>query len=52
VVSLQFVEGRPEYLRFSAFTYLVGAAYERLANRIALLDRLRVVIIGELQKTR
>ena len=52
VASLQFVEGRPEYLRFSALTYLVGAAYERLANRIALLEKLRVVIIGELQKTR
>ena len=52
VVSLQFVEGRPEYLRFSALTYLIGAGYERLANRIALLEKLRVVIIGELQKTR
>jgi SAM-dependent methyltransferase len=41
VVSLQYLEGRPEYLRFSALTYAVGAAYERLTNRVRFLEKLR-----------
>ena len=32
VISINRIERRPEYLRFSAPTYLAGAAYERLVN--------------------
>jgi hypothetical protein len=51
VKSLRFVEGRPEYLRFSTLTYLMGATYERLMNRFDVLSRFRIVIIGALEKT-
>ena len=43
-------EGRPEYLRFSVFTYLCGAIYERLVNRFDLLARFRILLIAELRK--
>ena len=43
-------EGRPEYLRFSAPTYLLGWLYERLVNRMPGLWRLRVLLIAELRK--
>jgi SAM-dependent methyltransferase len=51
VKSLRFVEGRPEYLRFSTLTYLVGATYERLMNRFDVLARFRIVMIGALVKS-
>lgn len=44
------IEGRPEYLRFSAFTYLFGAAYERLVNRFQVLARFRVLLIAEFRR--
>ncbi|MBW3539419.1 MAG: class I SAM-dependent methyltransferase [Planctomycetes bacterium] len=43
-------EGRPEYLRFSALTYLCGWFYERLVNLIPGLWRFRVLLTAELQK--
>jgi glycosyltransferase involved in cell wall biosynthesis len=33
-VRIELIEGRPEYLRFSAPTYLLGWLYERLVNRV------------------
>jgi SAM-dependent methyltransferase len=50
VESIEFVEGRPEYLRMSAATYLVGLCYERIVNSLSVLDRFRVLLIGELSK--
>ena len=44
------IEGRPEYLRFSAPTYLLGWLYERLVNQMPGLWRLRVLLIAELRK--
>lgn len=41
-------EHRPEYLRFSAPTYLLGAAWERLANSIPQLEGLRVSLLTTL----
>ena len=32
VISMNAYEGRPEYLRWNAFTYLPGILYERLVN--------------------
>jgi SAM-dependent methyltransferase len=38
-------EGRPEYLRFNGFTYLIGRTYERLVNSTSLLAWARGVMI-------
>jgi SAM-dependent methyltransferase len=46
----QLVEGRPEYLRLSAPTYLAGVAYERLVNRAASLAKYRVLLIAVMSK--
>ena len=45
------VEGRPEYLRISAPSYLIGWLYERLVNRVPALARLRVLLVTTLQKS-
>jgi SAM-dependent methyltransferase len=50
VANIELVEGRPEYLRFSAPTYLAGLAYERLVNSGSLLARFRILLIATLQK--
>lgn len=50
VVSLEHVEGRPEYLRMNGLTYLIGLAYERLVNRFEMLAGFRVILIGELRR--
>jgi SAM-dependent methyltransferase len=47
---LKHVENRPEYLRFSVPTYLVGMAFERLVNAAESLAGFRVVLMGEMQK--
>lgn len=52
VESVQFVEGRPEYLRINALTYLFGLAYERTVNALALFEPLRCVMFIELRKPR
>ena len=50
VQMLKFIEGRPEYLRMTFFTYLFGLIYERLVNRIGFLERYRILLIMELKK--
>jgi SAM-dependent methyltransferase len=50
VVSIDRIEGRPEYLRMSAMTYLIGFFYERVVNASALLCPFRVLLIGVLKK--
>jgi SAM-dependent methyltransferase len=50
VEELRLIEGRPEYLRILAPTYLAGLAYERLVNALPALERFRVVILGRLRK--
>ena len=50
VTSIELIEGRPEYLRFNALTYLVGWLYERLVNSTRLLARFRIVLLVELRK--
>ena len=44
------IESRPEYLRVTALSYLVGIAYERLVNLHPALAGFRIVLIGELIK--
>ena len=50
VEILDFVEGRPEYLRFSALTYPFGLLYERIVNSAPIFAGLRVIVIGVFRK--
>jgi hypothetical protein len=49
-LPLHFIEGRPEYLRWAAPTYLLRWLYERLVNRVPGLARWRVLLVAELRK--
>lgn len=50
VHQIDLIEGRPEYLRMTAPTYLVGVAYERLVNASPALRKFRILLIAELRK--
>jgi SAM-dependent methyltransferase len=49
-VEVRVFEGRPEYLRMTAPTYLLGMIYEKVVNRIDGLERFRAVILGSGRK--
>ena len=49
-VAIELIESRPEYLRMSGATYMVGLAYERAVNRSAALADFRVILIGTARK--
>lgn len=51
VVKIDRIEGRPEYLRMTAVTYMLGAIYERIVNSSNLFSRFRVLLVAELRKT-
>ncbi len=48
--SLELIEGRPEYLRITTLTYLMGLAYERLVNAVPYLARFRILLVATLSK--
>jgi len=50
VDRLERIEGRPEYLRITWPTYLVGAAYERLVNAFKIFEMFRILLIVQLRK--
>lgn len=50
VEGIDRIENRPEYLRMTALTYLMGAGYERLVNLTPRLARFRVLLVAELRK--
>lgn len=50
VDEIELIEGRPEYLRLSGPTYVVGLGYERLVNTTKLLERFRILLIATLSK--
>jgi SAM-dependent methyltransferase len=50
VESIEMIEGRPEYLRLTAPTYLAGWLYERIVNATPRLARFRVVLLASLRK--
>ncbi len=52
LVSVDFFEGRPEYLRRWGVLYLLGAAWEILVNSTRLLAPFRVILIAKLRKPR
>lgn len=49
-MRLSHHEGRPEYLRLSALTYVLGLAYERLVNAVTALASFRVLLVGVFRK--
>lgn len=51
VHRIELVEGRPEYLRLSAFTYALGLLYERVVNALRPLARFRVLLMAELERS-
>ncbi len=52
VVDIQMWEGRPEYLRLWAFSYVLGYLYEILVNKLSFLSRYRCVMVFTLRKPR
>ncbi|MFN4228312.1 class I SAM-dependent methyltransferase [Parvibaculum sp.] len=50
ILSIDRIEGRPEYMRLTWITYLLGAAYERVVNLTSALAMLRILLIGTLVK--
>ena len=50
VERIELIEGRPEYLRMTWPTYLLGVVYERLVNSTELLATFRILLIGALRK--
>ena len=50
VEALELFEGRPEYLRMTLPTYLVGALYERLVNSLPVLAGNRILLVCKLRK--
>ena len=50
VCEIQLIEGRPEYLRMSAPSYLLGWLYERLVNSSKAFARFRILLVCTLKK--
>lgn len=50
VAYIETIEGRPEYLRISWPSYIVGIVYERLVNATSALARFRILLVAELRK--
>ena len=50
VEIIEFIEGRPEYLRVSSVSYIFGWVYERIVNFFASLMRFRILIVVRLKK--
>lgn len=50
VERIELIEGRPEYLRMTAPTYLAGWCYERAVNVVPGLSSFRVVMLSVLRK--
>ena len=48
--EVELIEGRPEYMRWNAFTYRLGWLWERMVGRFSLLERWRVLMLVRLEK--
>jgi|SRR5882672_1487842 len=48
--GIRLCEGRPEYLRMTSITYLIGLFYERLVNGIPAFSRFRILLFVRLKK--
>lgn len=50
VENIELIEGRPEYLRMTAVTYLAGWLYERVVNFVPWLSKYRILLVVSLRK--
>jgi len=50
VEQMELIEGRPEYMRITWPSYLVGATYERFVNASEMFASLRILLVGILHK--
>jgi SAM-dependent methyltransferase len=50
VLAADLIEGRPEYMRISAPTYILGWFYEKAVNYIPGLGRFRILLVNALRK--
>lgn len=50
VESIEMIEGRPEYLRISWPTYIIGIIYEKIVNSTDILSFFRVILLVCLRK--
>jgi len=50
VETIERIEGRPEYLRMTVPTYLLGALYERTVNSMSTFEPFRILLVGILRK--
>ncbi len=50
VERIEHIEGRPEYLRMTWPTYLVGTLYERIVNSTSFLAPFRILLVCALRK--
>lgn len=50
VINVELIEGRPEYLRMTAPSYIVGWLYERLVNSLSFFSGFRILLVIEVQK--
>ena len=48
--ELRQIEGRPEYLRFSVVSYIMGMLYERTVNKFSALSPFRILLVGVMKK--
>ena len=51
VVEITLLEGRPEYLRFTAVTYFLGMLYQRIVTHVPGLSGFRILLIAHLRKS-
>ncbi|RIL11941.1 MAG: hypothetical protein DCC75_01380 [Proteobacteria bacterium] len=50
VQEIELIEGRPEYLRISALTYIFGWLFEKIVNSSEIFSPFRVVMFGAIKK--
>ena len=50
VEKVDYLEGRPEYLRLHFVPYMAGLLYERLVNATDWFERLRVLLIATMRR--
>ena len=51
VLSIDLIEGRPEYMRIFWPLYIVGSTYEKLVNSVSLFENFRILLVGTLKKS-
>ncbi len=50
--EVDLIEGRPEYLRLTAFTYLFGIVYERIVNMTDAFSGVRILLVARLTRSK